>query len=599
MAIEPAEIDLDTDDRDWDDWVSASRTRNWLDDDPLLDWLRRYGKDHGFVPDDELPGYDPRTSMRDFVLEQGKRFEDGVMGLIRQGVATTRIGEGWQDARDPAKAAATIEAMRTGVPVIEQAVLHDPISRTYGVADLLVRSDHLDELVPDSISEAEAYRGAPGIGAPNFHYRVVDIKFRTLDLVAGGAAGGGLKAYMAQVWIYNEALSRALGMTPSASYLLGRNWTQGKHRGDSCLDGLARVDHDRFLGKVGPSLRAASLEAVNWMRRVRTEGADWQVLPTPSVPELYPHARHAMDAPWHTAKMQIAHQLAELTLLPRMNPARRRDAHAHGLLRWDDPRVSAAGLGIDDEGGRLCDAVLAANRAAAPTLNPIRITRATTWRTPAPMEFFVDFETVSNMGDDFSTLPEVGGQPLIFQVGCGWMDGERWVFEQWTADHLAEADEASIIDRWMLAMHHHLGARGLAWDKVRIYHWSPAEQSMLVTAYNSARERHPERNWPELPWFDLLMELAREEPVTVTGAFNFGLKSIAKGMHAAGMIETTWTDGPTDGLGAMIGAWWCDAEATRTGVTLPEVELMQEIGRYNEVDCRSMAEILEWLRNNR
>ncbi len=49
----------------------------------------------------------------------------------------------------------------------------------------------------------------------------------------------------------------------------------------------------------------------------------------------------------------------------------------------------------------------------------------------------------------------------------------------------------------------------------------------------------------------------------------------------------------------MIGAWWCDEEAERTGVTLPEIELMAEIGRYNEVDCRSMAEVLAWLRKNR
>ncbi|MBI2755371.1 MAG: hypothetical protein HYX52_01550 [Chloroflexi bacterium] len=62
-----------------------------------------------------------------------------------------------------------------------------------------------------------------------------------------------------------------------------------------------------------------------------------------------------------------------------------------------------------------------------------------------------------------------------------------------------------------------------------------------------------------LPWFDLLTQMVRAEPVAVRGAFNFGLKSIVKGMHAAGLIETTWTDGPTDGLGAMIGAWWCDA----------------------------------------
>ena len=46
---------------EWDEWVSAGRTRNWCEDDPLLDWLDRYGRAKGFVPDTELEGYDPRT----------------------------------------------------------------------------------------------------------------------------------------------------------------------------------------------------------------------------------------------------------------------------------------------------------------------------------------------------------------------------------------------------------------------------------------------------------------------------------------------------------------------------------------------------------
>ncbi|MEO7333382.1 MAG: hypothetical protein ABIZ71_05520 [Gemmatimonadales bacterium] len=585
---------------DWDDWVSASRTRNFLDDDPILDWLHRYGRDHGFIPDDELPGNDPRTSMREFVFEQGRRFEDALVALIKTRLETARIGDGPMDSRDPAQAQATLDAMRAGVPVIEQAVLHDHVHRTYGMADLLVRSDVLNQLVPDTLTDAEAALPAPGIGAAAHHYRVVDIKFRTLGLVKGGAAGGDLHAYMAQVWIYNEALSRLLGMTPSASYLMGRSWTQGKNRGDNCFDRLARIDHDRFVSNDGPSLRDATLEAVEWIRRVRSAGASWQVLPKPSVPELYPHARNTQDAPWHNAKAQIARELAELTLLPRMNPQKRREAHAHGIFRWDDSRVSAASLGITGTYAAQCDAVIAANRdVTTPTLLPHRITRAADWRDPLPMEFFVDFETVSNMNDDFGALPQIGGQPLIFQVGCGWMDGGEWRFQQWTTNHLTETDESTIVDDWLLFMHHALQARGLDWGQARIYHWSPAEASFLVTAYNSARERHPERNWPDLPWFDLLVEVVRVEPITVTSAFGFGLKAIAKGMHAAGLVETTWSDGPTDGLGAMIGAWWCDAEATRMGVAMPEIELMQEIGKYNEVDCRTMAQILEWLRANR
>ena len=65
-----------------------------------------------------------------------------------------------------------------------------------------------------------------------------------------------------------------------------------------------------------------------------------------------------------------------------------------------------------------------------------------------------------------------------------------------------------------------------------------------------------------------------------------------------GLIDTEWGDGPTDGLGAMIGAWWCAHEAEGRGVSMLEVELMQKIRDYNEVDCKAMMEIVRYLREH-
>lgn len=53
----------------------------------------------------------------------------------------------------------------------------------------------------------------------------------------------------------------------------------------------------------------------------------------------------------------------------------------------------------------------------------------------------------------------------------------------------------------------------------------------------------------------------RKEPVVVRCALGFGLKAIAKALHAHGLITTSWRSGPTDGLGAMVGAWWCEEQA--------------------------------------
>ena len=92
----------------------------------------------------------------------------------------------------------------------------------------------------------------------------------------------------------------------------------------------------------------------------------------------------------------------------------------------------------------------------------------------------------------------------------------------------------------------------------------------------------------------------RAEPVTVTGGFNFGLKAIAKGMHAAGPHpdDAGATARPT------ASVRWSGLVARRArrgalGSPMSEHPLMREIAAYNEVDCRVMAEVLEWLRENR
>ena len=98
------------------------------------------------------------------------------------------------------------------------------------------------------------------------------------------------------------------------------------------------------------------------------------------------------------------------------------------------------------------------------------------------------------------------------------------------------------------------------------------------------------------PGIDLLRKVVKAAPMSVTGAFNFGLKAIAKAMHAHGWTETEWGDGPTDGLGAMVAAWRVDEAVAETGGKLLDDPLMQEVADYNRVDCQVMAEILQWLR---
>jgi predicted RecB family nuclease len=327
------------------------------------------------------------------------------------------------------------------------------------------------------------------------------------------------------------------------------------------------------------------------------------VTPAPSVPELCPNMGNTEDSPWSVAKKKIADDLQELTLLWQVGVEKRRDANARGIVRWRDASCTAVALGVTGAKTQpVLQAILDINQSTqgSPVAPPRVTVSEEVWHAESPLEFYVDFETVSDLNDDFSRIPERGGLPIIFMIGCGHMEGVQWKFNCFTTDGLTVADEVRIIDAWLRHMSSVGTRKGLATVDPLIIHWSQAETSTFEDAYNSARTRHPElaQNWPTLRWFDFLKQVFRSQPVVVRGALGFGLKSLAQAMHGHGLITTQWGAGPVDGLGAMVGAWWSYDKALETRMRVQDIDLMQEIQRYNEVDCKVMMEIVCHLRRS-
>src|SRR6185295_16511814 len=173
-------------DGDWTGWVSATETRNFSIQDPLIDWLELYGKSRGFHRDDELAGYDERTDFIKFLFRKAAEFEAAVVQYLANSTKLVTISSSPGSARDIGLANETFELMNRGESIIYQGLLWNAETRTYGKPDLLIRSDVLAGLFPGSVSNDEAKFPAKDLHKSLWHYRVVDIKFSTLDLLVSG-----------------------------------------------------------------------------------------------------------------------------------------------------------------------------------------------------------------------------------------------------------------------------------------------------------------------------------------------------------------------------------------------------------------------------
>ncbi len=443
---EPVDI-FAPEDADWDQWVSATQTRNYLLKDPVIDWIDTHYSP--FVT--KNPRYTQKIlkavkshkgpqNFTEFIMEQGNTFESQVIKLIcnQFGSDMVKAIGGELNPHSPDKVQETLDAMNQGVPFIHGGLLHNPENQTYGIPDLLVRSDWLGKLVSiKPLTKVESLVSARGLkdplnaeSPPRYHYRVVDVKFTTLYLRSNGTHilnSRAFPAYKSQLWIYNEALARMQGYKPTETYLLGRRWRftlKGDvYIGSSCFDRLGVINYVTMDNEY-PS---RTKKAIAWVKEVHQESAkDWNVLTVPlERPELYPNMSNTHDYPWHSVKKKIAEEIGEITTLWMMGVKNRKRAHDSGVYKWTNPKCTVDVLGVNGEFTRrilekMIDINQPRKKRRIQKIKPKRIkNNISCWKTPNEVEFYVDFETVNDILTDFSDMPAVKTTSLIFMIGVG------------------------------------------------------------------------------------------------------------------------------------------------------------------------------------
>jgi len=592
------------------EWISASKLRNFSLNDPLLDWFQEYNITDIHDRPDRIGGNSSsKRSMfkqdNDFISmikEQGLVFENMILRDLKQKYnnEVVQIAESYQ-ARDFDKFLLTLEHMKKGTPIIYQAVLHNEENKTYGCPDFLIRSDWINKLFGNNIDYEEEFIQTSEINNNN-HYVILDVKASTLNLNSNGLTlrnEGSIPAYKTQILIYNLALGKLQGYLPDKAYILGKKWKftskNNCYYGDNCYDKLGVIDYTAndniYYDRVNNGLE--------WIRDVRKNGHKWKLLPYPSKRELYPNMCNEKDGNWRRLKKDLANKIDEITLLWMCSQKNREIAFDNNVNKWTHIDCNSDNLGITGPvKKRVLDQILTVNKSDNLLILPEKINNTyMDWHLDKPLEFFIDFETMTSIfsplkvGDNYEHSGH-NMEQYIFMIGLGYIHPitKKWIYQDFTVNTISQDEEQKIIDNMWEYIDNLCNKYNQ--ELPNFYHWSHAEP----TCYLKANKRHNNR-WNDLIFCDML-KVFKKEPIVINGALNFGLKTIAKAMFNNDMIDVIWdNENPcSNGLTAMVLAW--KTYQRRALTDIHESPVIQDIIKYNEMDCRVIWEIVNYLRNN-
>lgn len=605
------------------EWISATNVKNYLLKDPLIDWFDLYYLEKGFndIPENQQQitpenmglivternvkkkTFEVEKSKLNVLFDMGHKFEDLVINDLREKFPNC-VKKVVTNTVTPDLNHITLKYMIEGVPIIEQAALYNFSNRTFGVADLLIRSDWFEKIFVDIIiPENEKHLKAPLLKG-KYHYRVIDIKWTTMYLCSNGKNlrnSHRFPAYKGQLAIYNAALGLLQGYTPNTAYIMSKAWNLNGNQdhGYNCFKLLGHIDYYDFDAKY----LLETQNAIKWVRNVRYNGAKW-CCNKPSVPELYPNMCNKFDSPYHTIKKELCEQIKEITQIWMVGIKHRKIAHSKGIMGWDDPRCNAESIGMTGKKiGPIVDKIIQINRDNIGNISPsIIINDNENWQTKTNLDFYLDFEGVTGCLYNRNIClenSEIDSQ-IIFMIGVGYENKGNWEYKTFLAKNISRNEEVRIFREFISFVEQKKKEMKYK-PKPRFFHWSPAEKSMI----NMLNKRYNNEfyKWVNsVTWVDMC-KVFTSEPIVIRGATKFNLKEIAKTMLKHGMIQSSWDfSGPDNGLTAMLEAieYYRYMEGNHRNKDDDEkyVNLMISIADYNEIDCKVIWEIVKYLRQN-
>jgi hypothetical protein len=673
-------------------WISATSVKNYVLNDPLIDWLDRYYYKNKEELCNVLDDNSKRTTKKrrivcplfnknkvvptnlkkskknsslNLLFTNGKEFEKKVMDYLtdfmdtnfNKRTVTVFTDNDWENHKKSQnmtlmkeKMNETVKYMNDGIPIIFQGVLMNSDNYTYGMPDILIRSDFINNIFTVKLEDESLNISAPNLDTSNYHYRVIDIKWTTIALCANGLNlrnEDRIPAYKSQLAIYNSALGKIQGYTPSVTYILGKAWRIDRRnfpeRGYSCIDRLGVIDYDGFDEKYIQLTK----DAINWVHKVSSVGHTWKFNnDNPDVPEMYPNMCNKNDTKWFGVKSKIADKYDEITRVWYLNVKHRNTAHSNNIFRTSDENCTTDNLGI--KGGSrkyIIESILDTNRSDKLInydKNDLEVFKD--WFEPNLGNYYVDFETLNNsLGvsvNNMDILDSKTDGDMAFMIGLGFSkernistnkvlkelkkrlkgdnrcgilnkQSKNWEYICFYMENKDDKQEINVYKSFILFIKEREKLiNSLQKNKTfvnnKLFHWTGAEPQFMEHSrnkvnFNDDRDINKLLNYFDKAcmWYDMY-ELFTKLPITIKNCYNFKLKSVAKAMLNNNLITTGWKEnGVGNGLTAMITAIEIYNNLDKNNSNnLKRNKTYKSIIDYNEIDCKVLWDISNYLRDD-
>jgi putative phage-type endonuclease len=203
------------------------------------------------------------------------------------------------------------------------------------------------------------------------------------------------------------------------------------------------------------------------------------------------------------------------------------------------------------------------------------------WIYDNKIEFYVDFETTTLLNSD----------KVLYLIGLGVSINNNWDYYSFCIDINQKDAEKDLVLRWINKMNEIKSKNNYNNIIVNTWHWSYAEKSIL----NNIFKRYSDISI-KIYWNDL-QEIFMEEKIVIKNCYNYKLKSIVNALYSHNLIKTNYNNiDCNNGIDALVDGYQCYKSSTRMNIPIEYYLNDRDIILYNKIDCYSLFEILQFLR---